>query len=175
MNQAAKLESPAAPLTEPRYVSSGPVLFAGLRQHYASDMSGITAQWQRFGPYIGRIPGLLGRVAYGVWYNVDGATQAMDHLCAVEVSSADNLPSDFTTLRVVPHRYAVFVHPGHVSTISRTVGAIFHSWLPASGHEHSSGAEPSNNEALAFFERYGENFDPRTGEGDIEIWIPIKE
>jgi predicted transcriptional regulator YdeE len=25
-----------------------------------------------------------------------------------------------------------------------------------------------------FFERYGEKFDPRTGMGDIEVWIPIQ-
>jgi AraC family transcriptional regulator len=26
-----------------------------------------------------------------------------------------------------------------------------------------------------FFERYGEEFDPQTGMGGIEVWIPIKE
>jgi AraC family transcriptional regulator len=25
-----------------------------------------------------------------------------------------------------------------------------------------------------FFERYDERFDPRTGMGDVEIWVPIK-
>ena len=26
----------------------------------------------------------------------------------------------------------------------------------------------------AFFERYGEAFDPQTGTGGIEVWLPIK-
>lgn len=42
-------------------------------------------------------------------------------------------------------------------------------WLPTSGFEmgRSTAGEPY---AL---ERYGEKFDPVTGTGDIEIWIPI--
>ena len=41
---------------------------------------------------------------------------------------------------------------------------------PGSGHEvaRAAGGAPD------FFERYGEKFDPRTGMGDIEVWIPIK-
>lgn len=174
MNRAAKLESSASLLAGPRFASAGPVLFAGLNQRYASDMSGIVAQWRRFGPHIGSIPGQVGRVGYGVWYNVKPSPFAMDHLCAVEVSSAENLPPDLTALQVAPHRYAVFSHPGHVSAISRTVDVIFHSWLLASGYEHASSSKASDD-TLAFYERYGENFDPHTGEGDIEIWVPIKE
>ncbi|HKW56045.1 MAG TPA: GyrI-like domain-containing protein [Candidatus Acidoferrum sp.] len=174
MDQAAKLKASAA-LLAARYANAGPLLLAGLSQHYASDMSGIASQWQRFGPHIGKIPGQIGRVAYGVWYNVQSAGSAMDHLCAVEISNPANLPSGLTALRIPAQRYAIFSHPGNVSTISRTVDAVFHSWLPASGHTHASGAESSDGETLAFFERYGENFDPGSGEGDIEIWVPIKE
>jgi len=44
------------------------------------------------------------------------------------------------------------------------------------------GNEPSNNEEIAcgtagapdFFERYSEEFDPRTGMGGIDVWIPVK-
>lgn len=175
MNQAAKSESPALSLAEPRYRSVGPLLFVGLKQHYASDMSGIVEQWQRFGPHIGSIPGQAGRVAYGVWYNVQPSPFAMDHLCAVEVSRLAGLPSDFVPLHISPHRYAIFPHPGHVSTIRRTVDAIFHSWLPALGYDHAPSSKTATADTLAFFERYGENFNPRTGEGDIEIWVPIKE
>jgi len=174
MSQAAKLESCASLLVAPRFASAGPLRFAGLHQHYTSDMSGIAAQWQQFGPHIGNVPGQVGRVAYGVWYNAQPSPFAIDHLCAVEVSSSENLPSGLTALRVPPRRYAVFAHQGHISTISRTVDAIFHSWLPASGYEHAS-SPGAADDALAFYERYGENFDPRSGEGDIEIWIPIKE
>lgn len=43
--------------------------------------------------------------------------------------------------------------------------------LTTSGFPHDSGS----SDGLAFFERYGENFDPTTAEGDIQIWMPTKE
>jgi hypothetical protein len=51
--------------------------FAGLSGHYTSEtLKDIPAQWQRFGPYIGTLPGQIGRVAYGVCFNMsdDAAT-----------------------------------------------------------------------------------------------------
>jgi predicted transcriptional regulator YdeE len=29
--------------------------------------------------------------------------------------------------------------------------------------------------APAFLERYGEAFDPRTGMGDVEVWVPVEK
>jgi AraC family transcriptional regulator len=43
-------------------------------------------------------------------------------------------------------------------------------WLPRSGHEVAHVVV----DAPDFFERYGEDFDPKTGMGGIEVWIPIK-
>lgn len=171
MSQAAKPQATGTPLATPRFETAGPMLLAGLSQHYGSDMRAIREQWMRFGLHISSIPGQVGRVAFGAWYNVQETPFGMDHICAVEVSSAENLPREFTTLKLSGHRYAVFSHPGDVSTISRTVDAIFHSWLATSGHTHDS----ASGDKLAFFERYGETFDPRSGTGDIEIWVPVKE
>jgi len=47
----------------------------------------------------------------------------------------------------------------------RTWFTIWNKWLPESGHQVAEAPE---------FERYGEEFDPRTGTGGLEIWIPIK-
>ena len=49
--------------------------------------------------------------------------------------------------------------------IRRTVNTIWNHWLPASGHKL---ADAPN------FERYDEKFDPATGNGGLEIWVPIK-
>jgi AraC family transcriptional regulator len=59
----------------------------------------------------------------------------------------------------------VFRHRDHVSSIRRTVNTIWNKWLPESGHEIADAPD---------FERYGEEFDPRTGNGGLEIWIPLK-
>ena len=58
-----------------------------------------------------------------------------------------------------------FAHSDHISTIRRTVNTIWNHWLPASGHEV---ADAPN------FERYDETFDPVSGNGGLEIWVPIK-
>ena len=62
-------------------------------------------------------------------------------------------------------RYAVFAHRDHIAAIRRTWFTIWNKWLPESGHQVAESPE---------FERYGEEFDPRTGTGGLEIWIPIQ-
>jgi Cys-tRNA(Pro)/Cys-tRNA(Cys) deacylase len=45
---------------------------AGLvERHHCESPTGIPDQWQRFAPYLGAIPGQVGKVAYGVIYNFD--------------------------------------------------------------------------------------------------------
>jgi AraC family transcriptional regulator len=58
----------------------------------------------------------------------------------------------------------VFTHRDHVSRLRATVYTIWNKWLPSSGHEHADAPD---------FELYS-RFDPRTGLGMIEIWLPIK-
>jgi AraC family transcriptional regulator len=74
-----------------------------------------------------------------------------------------------SALKIDPPRFEV-PHRGHVSKLRDTLDNIWHNWFPGSGHEvaRATGGAPD------FFERYGEKFDPRTGMGDIEVWIPIQ-
>ncbi|RWX60406.1 AraC family transcriptional regulator, partial [Mesorhizobium sp. M4B.F.Ca.ET.089.01.1.1] len=61
-------------LEPPRFETSRPFLIAGLGERYSCETSaGIPMLWQRFGPYIGNIPGETGDVAYGVCVNGDDA------------------------------------------------------------------------------------------------------
>src|SRR6266568_4454648 len=68
--------------------------------------------------------------------------------------------------RIGPVAYGVCCHADHISTIRRTVNTIWNHWLPASGLK---AADAPN------FERYDENFDPLTGNGGLEIWIPVAQ
>jgi hypothetical protein len=63
-------------------------------------------------------------------------------------------------------RYAVFTHKDHISTIRRAINTVWNHWLPAS---RLKAADAPN------FERYDGNFDPLTGNGGLEIWIPVRE
>src|SRR5262249_37034244 len=134
-------------------------------ERYRCESSGgIPGQWQRFGPYLGNIPGQVGNVAYGVCYNFDDEGQ-FDYMCAVEVAGTPKLPAGFQTLSVPEQRYAVFTHRGHVAGIRATFAAIWRQWMP------ESGCTPANAPTL---ERYGPEFNPATGMGGFEIWIPIQ-
>jgi AraC family transcriptional regulator len=153
-------------LEPPRFESGRPLEIAGLRGHFTdATWGGIPVQWQRLASF-GAIPGQVGRVYYGLCFNL---SNGVDYLCGVEVSSATGLPAGFTTVKIPAQRYAVFPHREHVSKLRGTLDAIS-KWLPTSGLEAARGL----GDAPDFFERYGEGFDPRTGTGDIEIWIPVK-
>jgi len=159
------------PLEGPRFVSGRPMLLAGLRQHYSvATMSEIPKLWRRFAPHVGSIASQVGWVAYGAVIPIENGAQGFDYLCGVEIDQRSGLPAGFSTLDVPALRYAVFTHPGHVSELQETIGAIWRDWFPKSGHElvERSGDIPG------MFERYGEGFDPQTGLGDIELWVPVK-
>ena len=60
---------------------------------------------------------------------------------------------------------AIAIKHGHVAKIGAAYAAIWNQWLPASGHVP---ADAPN------FERYSEQFDPVSGMGGLEIWLPLK-
>jgi len=151
-------------LEPPRFEKGRLMLIAGLMERYSYETSGaIPSQWQRFVSYLGTIPGQVGNVTYGVHANTDDAGN-LDYLTGVEVESFDGLPKEFTRLRIPARRYAVFTHKDHISKVRSTQYTIWSQWLPDSGHEAADAPD---------FERYDERFDPRTGAGPMEIWIPL--
>jgi len=169
MSQATMKKSPAMQLEAPRIEHGKALRIAGLREHYTSEtMKDIPELWQRFAPHIGNVPGQVGHVAYGLCFNAL-SPDGMDYLVGVEVSSSSGLPGEFSVATIPAQKYAVFSHREHVSKLYRTLDAI-DKWLPGSGFEAASGAAEVPN----FFERYSEEFDPRTGMGGMEVWIPIK-
>lgn len=152
-------------LAEPRIIDQAALLLAGLSRRYTgTSNAAIPGQWQDFVPRIGDIAGQIGQTAFGVIYNI-GDEDNHEYLCAVAVDSFEDLPDDLTQLRLPANRYAVFDHTGHISEIQATCKAIWSEWLPGSGYE------PTDS---PFFERYGESFDPETGSGGLEVWLPIE-
>ncbi|WP_260739773.1 GyrI-like domain-containing protein [Tunturiibacter lichenicola] len=155
-------------LEAPRFEDGDTKLIAGLRGHYTSEtMKDIPALWQRFAPHIGKIPGQVGGVAYGVCFPL---SDGFDYLAGVEVLSASGLPDDLTVVTMPVQRYAVFTHQGHISKLQDTCDAIEREWLPRSQYAFVHGLPGTPG----FFERYGESFDPKVGAGDVEVWVPIK-
>jgi AraC family transcriptional regulator len=84
----------------------------------------------------------------------------------VAVSSPERLPEGFTTVQVAARRYAVFTHPGHVSALPATIDTIWRKWVPDCGLPVAR--------AAPCLERYTPEFDPGTGLGGMEVWIPLE-
>jgi AraC family transcriptional regulator len=150
----------------PRFETSKPLLIAGLSERYNFENgAGIPNQWQRFQQSVENIPGRIGSVSYGVCCNGDDAGN-FDYIAGVEVSDFSDLPREFSSVRISEQRYAVFTHGEHISTVRRTINTIWNHWLPASGMKV---ADAPN------FERYDDKFDPLTGNGGLEIWVPVRD
>lgn len=151
---------------EPTRLENGrAMLIAGINETYTFESRvNIPNQWRRFVTHLGNIPGQVGTDSFGVCWNFKEGC-GFDYLTGIEVSQTDQLPEGFSQVNLPAQRYAVFAHSGHVSTIDNTIEAIWSRWLPSSGY--ALAAAPS-------FERYTKDFNPQTGQGGIEIWLPLK-
>jgi AraC family transcriptional regulator len=164
-------DNTAAELEPPRQVTAKAMTITGLVERYAMGaLGGIASQWrQRLGPHLGVVPGQVGSAAYGVMFGQreEGGKPTFQYLAGVEVADTANLPDGFTVVRLPAQTYAVFTHRGHVSTVQSTMDAIMRAWMPTSGY--------SPADMPTFFERYGAEFDPVTGLGGFEVWMPVKD
>ena len=148
-----------------RMETSRAITVVGLCERYEGDTAGIPAQWQKLVPHLGNISQQVGETAYGVCFHF-GEGGAFDYLCGVEVRSHHGLPEGWSTITLPEgQRYAVFHHQEHVSLVRHTCQSIFARWLPQSGFKSSD---------APFFERYGAEFDGRSGQGGLEVWVPVQ-
>jgi len=140
------------------------LLVFGLSEKYhCGAKAGIPSQWNRFLSHLGHIRGQVGGDAFGVIYNSDECGN-FDYLCGVEVTDFPSDPPEFTRLRLPSQSYAVFEHRDHISSIGSSWKAVWEQGLA------SSGLQAADSPA---FEKYGEQFDGRTGLGGVELWVPV--
>ena len=153
-------------LNSPRFEDKPARLFAGLNEKFSSENpAGIPALWQRFNQYWNAIPNMIPGDAYGICHNYDNRG-TFDYVAGVEVTTLADLPVELFRIEIPAQRYAVFSHDGHVSEIRSVCQAIWNKWLPQSGFKAAN---------TPMQERYHARFDPRTGTGGFEIWLPIKD
>ncbi len=150
-------------LQPPRIVSLDALRLIGLARRYNEQTSAqIPDQWAKFNEL--NVAPSAAEPAYGVCYNTD-VDGNMDYLCGVEVPSFEGVPENRDRLTVPAQTYAVFAHQGHVSEIRRVWQAIWNQGLVDAKLTTSQGPE---------IEKYPPEFDPETGNGGFEIWIPVK-
>jgi predicted transcriptional regulator YdeE len=159
----------AGPPGPPRIARASVLTLAGFAARYTPEtMPRIPAQWGKFGSQVGQVTGPIGPASFGLAYPwKDGW---MDYFTSIQATAGARVPEGWQLLSLPAHRYAVFAHEGHVSTMSAAIEWILSRWLPASGHRASADLAGG----AVILERYGAGFDPRTGHGDIELWVPLE-
>lgn len=153
-----------ADLPDPRQVNLSAFTLCGLSQYYEFEsMAEIPHQWQRFADLLPRLSKDRHPTTYGVIFN--STDSGFEYLSGVVSSGAESSPVDCVGLNLRPQSYLVFDHTGHVSGIRESCASIWSEWLPASDFQTVD---------APWFEKYGERFDPLTGHGGLEIWIPVR-
>jgi AraC family transcriptional regulator len=95
-----------------------------------------------------------------------GEGKSYQYLAGVAVNDTKDLPEGFSTVVIPERTYAVFTHQGRAADTPRTMRAILGEHLPRMG------LKPQGEPGMV--ESYDERFDPRTGRGEIEIWIAVR-
>ena len=155
----------SSPLAAPRIAHERALRLVGLARPMAGSSAGIPAQWGRFAPLIPGIPARDGDETFGATFEADVPGAPLAYLCGVAVKEWPAHPGELARLELPARRYAVWSHAEHVSTVAATCQQIF---------EHGLARAGLTPEPAPMFERYGADFDPRTGNGGFEIWVPVK-
>ena len=151
-------------LDPPRVVDGQLVRVVGLAERCSFDTTiKIPAQWQRFMEHYEAIPYKRDQIPIGVTGSADDDGQ-FQYMCGAEVDRFGAHARELVELEIQPRQYAVFEHPGHVSTIYETYRSIWNEAMPASGRAVAD---------APVIERHNPAFDPRTGEGGLTLWIPL--
>lgn len=155
---------PPGTVAAPRIIDAGPVRAVGLAQIFSfSTTIGIPAQWQRFMTYYDAIPEKLDGIPIGVTEAPDDDGE-FNYVCAAEVSRFGKVPEGLRKVEMPARRYAVFEHHGHVSRLYETYSAIWNEGLSSQGLTLAD---------APIIERHNPQFDPRTGEGGLTLWLPL--
>jgi AraC family transcriptional regulator len=149
---------------EPRIEKLGALTVVGLsRQQNLANAQAIPGQWQQFMTRYEEIDNKAETIPVSVTTDMDGEGN-FSYLTGVIVSSAGAPPKGLVAQSVPAQTYAVFTHSGHTSEIPKTYAGIWDQWVPQSGKVVSGGP---------CLEKHLPTFNPRTGLGGIEIWIPV--
>lgn len=149
--------------SEHRIAYGNEIFLMGIRQKHSFAVltTAIPKQWVAFKTEfeVAR----TSRVTYGVICGT--SANEMEYMCGVEIPSLQSAPANAAKIRVPKQKYAVFLHEGYISEIGVSWDHILHHLMPALTLEDAQ--TPS-------FERYDQRYDAMSGNGEVEIWCPVK-
>jgi AraC family transcriptional regulator len=153
----------------PRIVTRPALHLVGMRGRFTRETtSEIPALWGRFVPRMGAVPRRRAPdTSYGVCAAVtDGSgTPYLEYTACVETDAMAPVPEGMTAFTLPAATYAVFTHTGPIGKIGATWDAIHHGGVAAAGLVKAEGYD---------FEQYDARWDPKTGEGPVDIHVAIR-
>ena len=157
-------DSMLVPVKSPARHQRGRFQVTGISRAYNFETNyGIPEQWGLFMDRQTEIKSAVGGVSYGVCYNAN-ADGNFFYLCGLETNTSAKIPNDMQKIEVPAGRYAVFEHDGHISDYRKTIYTIWNKTMKDEKLEPRGAPD---------FELYDQGFDPDSGLGFVEIWIPI--
>lgn len=161
-------------LAMPTFVQSPNRMLLGIAKRYTLvTRSEIPSQWNQFVEKISDIPHQAGPSSFGVSYEC-ASDGSFDYFTGVEVTQVvdtssrhDDPTPAFDRYCIPAGRYVVVEHTGHVSEIPKALETIWTRWIPSSGLKILRDGP--------CVEHYTEAFDPTTGMGGVEFWLPLEE
>lgn len=140
----------------------GPLLLAGQERRFSMErMSELPGFWREFGAAFGGINDLAEPAPVGMMGPVD-EEGSFSYRCAALVNGSAEF--DLKTWSLSAGRYVVFSHEDHVASLPATYAAIWDNALPRLGLHPAPGFT---------IERHRPRFDPLTGRGGVEVWVPL--
>lgn len=166
LTEAAKMKGMTMTLlNEPKVETLARRSFAGPVQRYTMQTrSGIPAQWVAYNAAGERVPGAGLAAYYGLSFGYDEVTGSFDYLCGQEVGLGTGLPAGFGSV-TIEGVYARFATVGHISTMQAVWEEVYGVWLMKPEYRPRHGAS---------VEYYPPAFDPMTGAGGFEVWVPVE-
>lgn len=153
---------------EARIVAKPAFHVVGMAGRFTPISPRIPELWARFVPRMDEVPHRRGRHTLGlcVDFGADALGEAaFTYVAGVEVERLDGLPDGMIALPVPANTYAVLTHSGHLSRLPDLVRHVWGRWLPASRYRHVPAPD---------FELYDpERWDARTGDGEVDLYVPI--
>ena len=150
-------------LPAPRLATRDAFEVTGMSDHFTfGSIPTIPALWTAFTRREDEVT-TVQPCAYGISYDTTTG-DGFRYMAGYATAPGAEVPQGMTRLKVPAGRYAVFVHDGHVSQMHQTMQAIFDHGLRQAGLT----ARPAPE-----LEVYDHRFDPKTGTGPVELWIPV--
>ncbi|MCK5128661.1 MAG: AraC family transcriptional regulator [Clostridiales bacterium] len=154
---------------EPELVELEPIYLVGLPFYYdMNQLNDLSDPWSQLTKNISGIENKMSPEKYyqlQYWFPNQDSDSIFFYI-ALEVTSYNNVPVQFTSKTIPKHHYLKFSHKGYSSHVGQTYQFIYEKWLPETSYK------------LPYFfnfEFYGdEHLGPYNEESVSEIYIPVK-